>query len=41
LLDVLEQEEVWRANYDKRSPRARAELSTLIDTSVLKEASGK
>lgn len=40
LLDVLEQEEVWRAKIDSRTPRPRAELAKLIDDSVVKEASG-
>jgi NitT/TauT family transport system substrate-binding protein len=38
LLDVLEQEEMWRARIDGRSPRARAELEMLIDDSIVKEA---
>jgi sulfonate transport system substrate-binding protein len=40
LLDVLEQEEVWRAQLDGRTARARADLAILIDDSVVKEASG-
>jgi sulfonate transport system substrate-binding protein len=40
LLDVLEQEEVWRAQLDGRTARARADLAPLIDDSVFKEASG-
>lgn len=38
LLDVLEEEEVWVAKERNRKPRTRAELATLIDTSVLREA---
>lgn len=38
LLDVLEQEEVWRARIDGRSPRAREQLQTLIDGSIVDEA---
>ncbi|MCW2388965.1 NitT/TauT family transport system substrate-binding protein [Sphingobium sp. B11D3B] len=38
LLDVLEEEEAWLAKQDKRTPRTRAQLATLIDTSVLEEA---
>ena len=40
LLDVLEQEEGWRARIDGRSARARAELQTLVDASVVAEAGG-
>ncbi len=38
LLDVMTAEEAWLAKQDKREPRTRAQLATLIDTSVLKEA---
>ena len=38
LLDVLEQEEQWLAQQDKRPARPRAELARLVDTSVLSEA---
>ncbi|WP_041391680.1 ABC transporter substrate-binding protein [Sphingobium sp. SYK-6] len=38
LLDVMEEEEAWLARQDKRTPRTRAQLATLIDTSVLEEA---
>ena len=38
LLDVLEEEEAWVAKELDRAPRSRAELSELIDTSVLEEA---
>jgi len=38
LLDVLEEEEGWRAKLDGRAARTRAELSPLIDPSVLSEA---
>lgn len=41
LLDVLEAEEKWLATLDKRTPRSRAELAKLIDTSVVKEALAK
>lgn len=39
LLDVLAEEEVWRAQVDGRSPRTRDQLAKLIDDSVLMEAS--
>jgi len=38
MLDVLVDEEVWVAKERNRTPRTRAELATLIDASVLKEA---
>jgi ABC-type nitrate/sulfonate/bicarbonate transport system substrate-binding protein len=41
LLDVMEKEEPWVAKERNRAPRTRAQLSTLIDDSLLKEAVGK
>lgn len=38
LLDVLVEEEQWLATRDKRAPRSRAQLATLIDTSIYEEA---
>lgn len=38
LLDVLEAEEAWVARERNRTPRTRAQLATLIDDSVLREA---
>jgi sulfonate transport system substrate-binding protein len=38
LLDVLEEEEQWLAQQDKRAARSRDELARLIDTSVFDEA---
>jgi hypothetical protein len=38
LLDVMESEEVWVARERNRQPRTRAQLSTLIDASLLQEA---
>lgn len=38
LLDVMVEEEAWLAKQDKRPARTRAQLATLIDTSVLAEA---
>jgi NitT/TauT family transport system substrate-binding protein len=38
LLDVMEREEVWVARERNRQPRTRAQLSTLIDASLLQEA---
>ena len=38
LLDVLEEEEGWRARIDGRSARSRSELSMLIDDSVVRDA---
>jgi sulfonate transport system substrate-binding protein len=38
LLDVMEQEEPWVARERNRAPRTRAQLATLIDDSLLKEA---
>ena len=40
LLDVLVEEEQWVAARQKRSPRSRAQLQTLIDDTVLREALG-
>ena len=39
LLDVLVGEERWQAQAEARVPRDREQLATLIDTSILKEAS--
>jgi len=41
LLDVMVEEEVWVAKERDRQPRTRAQLATLIDDSVLKEAMQK
>jgi sulfonate transport system substrate-binding protein len=38
MLDVLVEEEVWVAKNMSREPRSRAELASLIDDSVLREA---
>ena len=38
MLDVLAEEEVWVAKERNRTPRTRAELASLVDASVLKEA---
>jgi sulfonate transport system substrate-binding protein len=38
LLDVMVEEEVWVAKERNRTPRTRAQLATLIDASVLREA---
>jgi NitT/TauT family transport system substrate-binding protein len=38
LLDVLTEEEPWRANIDGRSARSRDDLAKYIDTSVLADA---
>jgi hypothetical protein len=38
MLDVLVEEDVWVAKERNRTPRTRAELATLIDDSVVKEA---
>jgi hypothetical protein len=38
MLDVLAEEEVWVAKERNRTPRTRAALASLVDTSVLKEA---
>lgn len=38
LLDVLVEEEKWLATRDKRVPRSREQLATLIDTSIYEEA---
>lgn len=38
LLDVMEKEEPWIAKERNRAPRTRAQLATLIDGSLLKEA---
>jgi len=40
LLDVMVPEEQWLAAADKRTPRTREQLATLIDRSVLQEAQG-
>jgi sulfonate transport system substrate-binding protein len=39
LLDVMVDEEKWSARERNREPRSREELATLIDDSVLREAS--
>ena len=41
LLDVLVEEDLYIARERNRAPRTRAELATLIDTSVLEEALGR
>jgi len=41
LLDLITEEEKWVAAQQKRTPRSRAELARLIDTSILKEARGR
>ena len=41
LLDVMTEEEVWVAKERNRTPRTRAQLSALIDRSVLEEAMRK
>lgn len=38
MLDVLVEEEVWVAKERNRTPRTRAQLASLIDASVVKEA---
>ena len=38
LLDVLTDEEVWRARYDDRTARTRDQLAPLVDATVLQEA---
>jgi len=38
MLDVMEEEERWVARERSRAPRTRAQLATLIDDSLLKEA---
>ncbi|MFM2126218.1 MAG: hypothetical protein RL328_2669 [Acidobacteriota bacterium] len=38
LLDVMTEEEIWVAKERNRAPRTRAQLATLIDDSILKEA---
>jgi NitT/TauT family transport system substrate-binding protein len=38
LLDVMVEEEKWLAQQEKRTPRGRTELATLIDTSAYEEA---
>ena len=40
ILDVLEEEEPWVAAQSRRTPRTRAELATIVDDSILKEALG-
>ena len=39
ILDVLAKEEAWLAPREGRKPRGREDLATLIDPSVLAEAS--
>jgi hypothetical protein len=39
-LDVLTEEEQWVAARQKRAPRDRAQLQTLVDDTMLPEASG-
>ena len=41
LLDVMVEEEKWVAKERNRTPRTRAQLATLIDDSILKEARQK
>ena len=41
LLDVMVEEDVWVAKERNRTPRTRAQLATLIDDSILKEAMQK
>lgn len=41
MLDVMVEEEVWVAKERNRTPRTRAQLATLIDDSLLKEALSK
>ncbi|WP_437573511.1 ABC transporter substrate-binding protein [Sorangium sp. So ce887] len=41
ILDVLEEEEGWVAAQTGRTPRARDELATLVDDSVMREALGR
>jgi sulfonate transport system substrate-binding protein len=38
MLDVMEEEERWVAKEKSRTPRTRAQLAVLIDSSILKEA---
>lgn len=38
MLDVLEEEEIWLANIQQRSPRSRADLEKLVDRSAFEEA---
>jgi NitT/TauT family transport system substrate-binding protein len=40
-LNVLGEEEQWVAGLQKREPRTRAQLATLLDSSVLREASSR
>jgi ABC-type nitrate/sulfonate/bicarbonate transport system substrate-binding protein len=40
IVDVLEDEEPWVAAQTGRTARSRAELETLVDTSILEEALG-
>ena len=40
LLDVMERQEIWLAAGANRSPRSRAQLAALIDSSVLTEVLG-
>lgn len=41
LLGVLVEEEVWVAAQTNRTPRSRAQLTPLVDDSIMKEALGK
>jgi NitT/TauT family transport system substrate-binding protein len=41
ILDVLVEEEEWVARVQKRTPRNRAQLATLVDDSVLRDARGR
>ena len=41
LLDGFVEEEVWLAREQKRAPRSRADLASLIDRSVYEEASAR
>lgn len=38
MLDVMVDEEIWLAGYEKREPRSREELARLLDRSVFDEA---
>jgi sulfonate transport system substrate-binding protein len=40
LLDILVEEEVWVAAQTNRTPRTRAQLTPLVDDSIMKEALG-
>ncbi|GAA4551408.1 ABC transporter substrate-binding protein [Pseudonocardia xishanensis] len=41
LVDVLVLEEEWLAAKDNRTPRSRAELEGLVDTSIIREVQGR